>query len=223
MAKSYLIDPTLAKFFSTMMLALVGLELAPLMGSEIRDPRRVLPRAMVAAGTLIVAFYLLGTAALLVALPKGMIDSVTGIPEGVFAIAARLGLPALGPITALLMTIASVGVLAAWITGGARLPYVVGIDRHLPGALGRLHSRWYSPHIALLASGFVATVLSVLALAGSTVGDAYQTLVDMTIAMTFIPLAYMFASLPRIRGRCIGDRPGLLRVPGGRFGVAVVS
>ena len=32
------------------------------------------------------------------------------------------------------MALASVGVLAAWVAGSARLPYVVGIDRHLPAA-----------------------------------------------------------------------------------------
>ncbi len=218
-----LADPALVKSFATMMFALVGLELAPLMGSEIRAPRRVIPRAILVSGTLIAAFYLIGTAALLVALPRQKIETITGIPEGAAVIADRIGIPALGPLTALLMTIASAGVLTAWVAGGARLPYVVGIDRHLPGALGRLHPRWRSPHVALLVSGAIVTLLVLLALAGSTIGDAYQMLVDMTVAMTFIPLAYMFAALPMLRAKRVGDRPGLLRVPGGRIGVAIVS
>lgn len=216
-------DPALVKSFSTMMFALVGLELAPLMGSEIRNPGRVIPRAIVAAGAMIAAFYLLGTAALLVALPKAKIEAIAGIPEAIAVISDRIGIPALGPSAALLMTIASAGVLAAWVTAGVRLPYVVGIDRHLPGALGRLHPRWRSPHVALILTGTVTTFLVLLALAGSTVGDAYQLLVDMTVAMTFIPLAYMFAALPMLRAQRIGDRPGLLRIPGGRIGIGIVS
>jgi len=216
-------DPALVKSFATMMFALVGLELAPLMGSEIRNPRRVIPRAMVAAGVLIIAFYLLGTWALLVALPKEKIEAITGIPEGIAVIADRIGIPALGPLAALLMTVASAGVLAAWVTGGVRLPYVVGVDHHLPRALGRLHPRWRSPYVALIVTGAITTVLILLALAGSTIGDAYQMFVDMTVAMTFIPLVYMFAALPMLRAKRVGDRPGLLRVPGGRIGVAIVS
>lgn len=216
-------DPALVKSFATMMFALVGLELAPLMGSEIREPRRVIPRAIVGAGGLIVAFYLLGTSALLVALPKERIETIAGIPEAVVVIAERLGVPFLGPLLALLMALASAGVLAAWIAGSVRLPYVVGIDRHLPAALGRLHPRWHSPHVALLTSGAITTALVLLALAGSTVGDAYQMLVDMTVALTFIPIAYMFIALPVLRARHGGERPGLLRVPGGRVGVAIVS
>jgi amino acid transporter len=216
-------DIGVLKSFATMTFALVGLELAPLMGSEIRDPRRVIPRAIVGAGALIVTFYLLGTAALLVALPKEKIEAITGIPEGIAVIAERIGVPALGPITAVLMTIASAGVLAAWVTGSVRLPYVVGIDRHLPSALCRLHPRWHSPHVALLVTGVVTTLLVLLALAGSSIGDAYQILVDMTVALTFIPIAYMFAALPILRMRRICERRALLKVPGGQLGVGVVT
>jgi glutamate:GABA antiporter len=216
-------DPALVKSFATMTFALVGLELAPLMGGEIRNPQRVIPRAIVAAGALIIAFYLLGTWALLAALPKEKIEAITGIPEGIAAIADRIGFPALCPLAALLMTIASAGVLAAWVTGTVRLPYVVGVDHHLPRAFGRLHPRWRSPYVALIVSGAITTVLVLLALAGTTIGDAYQILVDMTVTLTFIPIAYMFAALPMLRAKRVGDRSGLLRVPGGWIGVALVS
>ena len=216
-------DPLVAKAFATMMLALTGLELAPLMGSEIRNPRRVIPRAIVAASAAIVVFYLLGTIALLVALPPEKINALTGIPEGVAIIAEHIGVPALGPLAALLMAIASAGVIAAWVAGGVRLPYVVGIDHHLPRMFSRLHPRWHSPYLALIVSGAVTSVLVLLALAGSTIGDAYQILVDMTVTLNFIPLAYMFAALPMLRAKGIGDRPELLRVPGGRIGIALVT
>lgn len=216
-------DTTIGKSFATMMFALVGLELAPLMGSEIRNPRRVIPRAIVVAGAMIIAFYLLGTWALLVALPKEKIEAITGIPEGIAVIADRIGMPFLGPLAALLMTIASAGVLTAWVTGSVRLPYVVGIDQHLPRALGRLHPRWRSPYVALIISGAITTLLVLLALAGTTIGDAYQILVDMTVPLAFIPSAYMFVALPILRAKRVGDRPGLLCVPGGRIGIALVS
>ncbi len=218
-----LADPQLFKSFTTMMFALVGLELAPLMGSEIRDPQRVIPRAIPIAGGLIMAFYVLGTTALLVALPKEQIASITGIAEAVLVVTERLGWPGLGAPVVLLMAVGSVGVLAAWVAGIVRVPYVVGIDQHLPAALGRLHPRWRSPHVALLSVGGITTALLLLALAGTSVGDAYQVLVDMTVALTFIPIAYMFLALPVLRWRHVGDRPGLHRVPGGFAGLALVS
>lgn len=216
-------DPQLLKSFTTMMFALAGLELAPLMGSEIREPRRVIPRAIVIAGVLILAFYVLGTLALLTALPAQQVEAVGGIGQAMTVIAERLGQPALGAPLVLLMAAASAGVLGAWIAGTVRLPYVVGIDRHLPAALARLHPRWHSPHVALFCIGGLTTAVLLLALAGAKLGDAYQVLVDMTAMVTFIPIAYLFAALPVLRRRHVGTLAGLRPVPGGWPGLVLVS
>jgi len=216
-------DGTLVKAFATMMFGLVGYELAPLMGAEIREPRRVIPRAIVLSGVVIVAFYLVGTWALLAALPRAQIDALSGVPEAIATIAGRLGAPALGTLLSALIAVASIGGLAAWVTGGVRMPYVVGVDRYLPAALGRLHPRWHTPVIAFVVTGVITTVLVLVALAGSTIGEAYQAVVDMTIILTFIPLVYLFAALPVLRAKRVGESDEVLRVPGGTVGIALVT
>ena len=216
-------DGALVQAFATMMFGLVGYELAPLMGAEIREPRRVIPRAIVWSGLMIVAFYVGGTWALLVALPREQIDALSGVPQAIGTIAARLGAPALGAVASALIAIACIGGLAAWVTGGVRMPYVVGVDRYLPPALGRLHPRWHTPVVALVVVGVLTTVLVLVALAGATVGEAYQALVDMTIVLTFVPLVYLFAALPVLRAKRIGEREAVLCIPGGTAGIALVT
>ena len=216
-------DGAIVKSFATMMFALVGYELAPLMGAEIRDPRRVIPRAILLSGAVIVAFYLAGTWALLAALPRAKIDALSGVPEAIATIAGRLEVPALGTFACGLIAIAGVGGLAAWVTGGVRMPYVVGVDRYLPAALGRLHPRLHTPVIALVVTGVITTLLVLVALAGATIGEAYQALVDMTIILTFIPLVYLFAALPVLRAKRVGKGEQVLPVPGGMAGVAMVT
>jgi len=103
------------------------------------------------------------------------------------------------------------------------MPYVVGVDRYLPVALGRLHPRWQTPVVALVVVGALTTVLVLVALAGATVGEAYQALVDMTIVLTFVPLVYLFAALPMLRAKRIGEREAVLRIPGGSAGIALVT
>ena len=216
-------DGALAKAFATMMFGLVGYELAPLMGAEIREPRRVIPRAIVLSGLLIVTFYVGGTWALLAALPKEQIDALSGVPEAIGTIAGRLGVPVLGPVANALIAIACIGGLAAWVTGVVRMPYMVGVDRYLPAALGRLHPRWHTPFVALVVVGVLTTVLVLVALSGATVGEAYQALVDMTIVLTFAPLVYLFAALPVLRAKRIGEPEAVLPIPGGTAGIALVT
>jgi amino acid transporter len=103
------------------------------------------------------------------------------------------------------------------------MPYVVGVDRYLPPALGRLHPRWHTPVVALVVTGIVTTLLVLAALAGATIGEAYQALVDMTIVLTFLPLVYLFAALPVLRAKRIGEREAVLRIPGGTAGIALVT
>jgi amino acid transporter len=144
---------------ATMALAFSGLELGPIMGGEIREPRKVMPRAILISAICIAAIYMAGTAALLVALPPEQIDIIGGIPQALAAVGARLGFPAFGPVTAGLLVIANLGALGAFVSGTARLPFVVGVDRYLPAPLAGLHPKYGTPWIALLVQGTITSLV----------------------------------------------------------------
>ena len=57
------------RVWATLLYAFSGAESASFMGDEIKNARRTIPRALIAAGFLITAGYMLGTIAVLVALP----------------------------------------------------------------------------------------------------------------------------------------------------------
>jgi glutamate:GABA antiporter len=200
--------------FATIALAFQGLELGPVLGGEIRDPERQIPRATLISCVAIAAIYIAGTAALLIALSASTIDLIGGIPQALAAIGQRIGLPVFGPLTAALVTIGSIGTIAAWVTGMARVPFVVGVDRYLPAALGRLHPKYGTPHIALLVQGILTSLMLVAALSGSTIHEAYVILIDMTVIMSLLPLLYILLAFPVLRRR-LADRHGRLKLSPG--------
>jgi amino acid transporter len=188
--------------FATMTFAFAGLELAPTLGGEIHDPARTLRRGVLASGLAIVAMYILGTAAMLVALPHETISVTNGMPQAVQALVERLGIVGLGfmPILiALLLLLGNLGGLSAWLSGSARLPFAAGVDRALPEAFGRLHPRWQTPYVSLLLMGGLATLFIVAGLAGSTVKSAYLLLTQATLILFFIPYLYIFAAYLKLR------------------------
>jgi glutamate:GABA antiporter len=189
--------------FATIALAFQGLELGPILGGEIRDPERQIPRATLISCVVIAAIYMAGTASLLIVLPASTIDVIGGIPQALAAIGDRIGLPVFGPLTAVLVTLGSIGTVAAWVTGTARLPFVVGVDRYLPAALGRLHPRYHTPHVALLIQGVLTSLILIGALSGSTIHDAYIILIDMTVIMSLLPLMYIMLAFPILRSRAV--------------------
>ncbi|WHZ18597.1 MAG: hypothetical protein OJF55_000746 [Rhodanobacteraceae bacterium] len=209
--------------FATIALAYEGMELGPVLGGEIREPRKTIPRAVIIAGAFVALAYIAGTAALLVALPGKRIDLIAGIPQALASVGDRLGLVWFGVAAAVLLTLSQLGGLGAWITGTARLPFVVGIDRYLPKPMARLHPKHATPHVALLTQGVLVSLVLVGALSGSTIHQSYLVLIDMTQILTFIPLLYIFASLPVLRRSRIGDGDGVIRaIPGGQAGCWLV-
>jgi len=205
-------------FFATMTFAFAGLELGPAMGGEIRNPARSIPRAMLISGLIIAFIYIVGTAVLLIAVPEGDVQVITGIPQALAAIGERIGLPGLAALGGALIVLSTTGGLGAWVSGVARVPYVIGIDRYLPKALGSTHPRWGTPHVALLTQGVVVSLLLMAAVAESTIEEAYVMLLDMSIILYFIPFLYMFAALPVLRLKARGRNEGVRLVPFGSVG-----
>ncbi|HEX2218588.1 MAG TPA: APC family permease [Gemmatimonadales bacterium] len=201
-------------FWSTIAFSLSGLESGSMMGDEIRDPRRNIPRALLIAGTLIVLLYTLSTVAMLVALPQADILHLQGFMLSVQQAADRVGIVGITSVTALLITLGGLGQAGAWFAAAGRLPFVAGLDRFLPAAFGRVHPRYGSPHVSLLVQAGIAAIFIFLSQAGTTVRGAYDVLVSMSIIGYFIPYLFMFASMIKLQSEPAG--PGVVRVPGGR-------
>jgi amino acid transporter len=199
---------------STIAFAFCGLEAAPLMAEEIENPRRTIPRAILWSGVIVTATYLLGTLAVLLAIPAKEVSALAGIMQATGRAADRIGASALTPIAALLMAVGSLGSVGAWLASVGRLTYVSGVDRYLPASFGRVHPRFQVPHVALLAQAIGAALFIVLSQLGTSVGGAYEVLVALTAITYFIPLMLMFAAMIALQRE--PAVPGTFRTPGGR-------
>ena len=219
--------PSLARkdtiiFFAQICFGFAGLELAPMMAGEVRDPKRTFPRAIWISGLTIAACYILGTLSMLWALPSEKVSIIAGVNQAIAQAGAAHGLRWIGPPVALLMTLAGLGGLGAWLVGTARLLFVGGLDRYLPPVFGRTHPRWKTPYVALLVQAGLSALFILAATQGSTVHTAYLILVDATLLVYFIPYLYMFAAAIRLR-RTIRSAAGAIPVPGGDAGSWVVN
>jgi amino acid transporter len=201
-------------FWSTIFFAFSGSECASFMGEEIKDTRRIVPRALMLAGVIITVGYIAGTVAMLIALPASSISGLGGFMTAIDFLCRRLGMGVLIAPVALLVALGSVGAAAAYLTATARLPFVVGINHYLPAAFGKIHPRWKTPHVAIVSYGLAGVLFGLLSQAGTSVRGAYDTLVSMSIITYFIPYLFLFAAMIRLQARPY--LPGTIRLPGGQ-------
>lgn len=208
-------------FWSTIAFAFGGVESASTMGEEIRDPRRTVPRSVIAAAVVITLLYLAGTVSVLLAIPRGEVSGLQGILQAIQAMAAKVGASWLTPLVAVLVTVSSLGGVGGWFAATARLPFVAGLDRFLPPWFGALHPRFHTPHVALLVQAALSLVFIVLGQAGTSVRGAYDVLVSMSVITYFIPFLFMFAALIAVQSEPAG--PDVVCVPGGRRAAILVG
>ncbi len=181
-------------FWSQIAYGITGLELAPVLGGEIRDPRRNLPISSYIAAPLVAAWYVVGTLALLVILPPAKVSPLNGITQVVAAAGNSLGLRWLILLAVAMIVLAALGQLSVMGSVGARLPFVVGADAYLPKALAKIHPRWHTPYVAILFLGLLASFFLIVAQLGETARAAYQTITDLMVLGGFIPFIYIFLS-----------------------------
>jgi amino acid transporter len=190
--------------WSAMCFAFSGFEIASYVGQEVKTPEQTLPRGVVIAGALIAAVYIVGSTALLIALPSEALDERSGITDAVDLVASRMDLPALGWLTGGSLALAAFAGTFSWMAGAARVPFAAGVDRAMPEWLGRLHPRYRTPHLALVTQGvlstaiFLASVFLTITGSRSSIRDAYDVLVNLTILIYFVPYVYLFLAVPKL-------------------------
>jgi len=142
-----------------MFVAYTGYGRIATLGEEVCDPRRSIPRAIMA--TLVVSALLYVSVAVVVV---GFSDALS--PEGDAAPLERIAKAWGGPAMPIVVTVGAItamlGVLLNLILGLSRVLLAMGRRGDVPGALGRLNRSATTPTAAVVAVGVIIALLTLL-------------------------------------------------------------
>lgn len=124
-----------------------GFEVVPVPAGETRHPRRDIPIGIVAS--LLLASLLYVTVQTVLVGAYARLGDVSDTP---LAGAALAVVPALGVVVAVGGLISTLGFVSGSALGTPRYLYAAAADGHLHAALGKLHLRHDSPHVAIVAT-----------------------------------------------------------------------
>jgi glutamate:GABA antiporter len=174
-------------FWAAIAYAMSGMENPGMMAGETRDPERTMRRAGWIASGFAAAFYASATIAFLVVLSPERISELNGFAEMGDSASLLLGAAWLSPLIALLVLAGGVGFVGGIGASTSRMPFVAGVDHLLPAAFGKVHPRWGTPYVSILALGLTATFLLVVYQLGDSMRVAYDELVSLMVITGFLP------------------------------------
>lgn len=201
-----------------------GFELMSSAGSEMKNPRRDVPRVILFSGIVIACVYALGVAGILLAVPIGKLSIVTGTWDALAVLGRQWGRA--GDAAVLLLGLgflyACIANIVTWSLGANRVAAVAAEEGVLPAALGRLHPRFQTPYVAFIVMGLVSTALLV---GNALLSDSQSNVFWMTFKLSglCLLLCYLlvFPAFLVLRKRR-PNQPRPYRMPGGP-GTAVVA
>jgi glutamate:GABA antiporter len=211
-------------FWPQIAFAFVGLELCSAMSEEVREPHKTFPRAIFGSGLLIALIYIAGTFALLGMMPSESVDPKSGVFQALTAGSTMLRIGLFGVVAASFAAIGNAGGIGTTVAGVARVPFIVGIDRYLPAAFGKIHSKWKTPWVSILVQALISGAILLLIQVNQSANNAYQIFVDAGTILYFIPFLYMYAAVIKLsyrKDRAASDHAVL--IPGGKLGVWIVG
>lgn len=186
--------------------AYVGFELGTLPAGEVQNPQRAIPRA-IASGMLIVStFYLLTNFVL-----YGIVNWTELDQSTVPLIVAGVAL--FGSAGVLIMTVGALFSVAgsneSGMLGSARLAYAMAIDGLFPRAFARIHPRFNTPHVALIAQGIIAFILSNIGSLSSLISFSVFTLAFSFLLTCFALIVLRDDNTANLRGQHILPLAGI--------------
>lgn len=145
--------------------AFAGFELSTLPADMAERPERSVPRAIGMGMLIVTAFYLLTNLVVMASLDRAdLMTSASPLMDAAAVMFSSLG--AAAPAVVLFVGVgALISILGAdesGTLGTSRLAYAMALDGHLPHRMARLHPRFGTPYISIIALGTTAFIASVL-------------------------------------------------------------
>lgn len=185
-------------FLAGLFLAFAGLEVSSAYASEVKNPQKNYPKAIILAAIITFSVFMLGSLAVAFILPVGQLNLVAGLIEAFQLFLAHYHLSWLLPILAILLAIGAFAEVNAWIVGPVRGLYATTNHGNLPPMFHKLNKHDVPTNLLLL-QGIIVTFTSLIILFLPTISASFWILSAMSAQIYLVMYILMFAAAIRLR------------------------
>jgi amino acid transporter len=205
-----------AQYIPAIIYGMLGFELVSAGSEEMKNPARDVPRAILISGLIIIVLYLLGTIAVLAAIPAGEINLVEGLID---TLSLFLGGTPGGDLLVLVLGIGALYTFfsngVTWALGCNRAAAEAALEGELPRIFAVENRERGTPVGAAVLMGIVSTFALLLYgfMAGSN-EDLFWSLFAFSAVIFLLPYEAMLLAFLKMR-LTDPDHPRPYRLPGG--------
>ncbi|MCP3680749.1 MAG: amino acid permease [Gammaproteobacteria bacterium] len=208
-------------FFNSVIFSVIGIEMSATHASEVKNPQRSYPRALLYSTIIILAGLIFSSLAIAMVVPAKQLNLITGALQAFQPFLNAFHLHALMPILALMIVCGAIGGVGAWIIGPTKGLLVASQDGSIPSLFSKIN-RKNVPVVLLLTQGILFTLLCSLFLLMPSVNSGFWIMSDIASILALLSYLFMFAAAITLRYR----QPNIKRyfsVPGGKTGMWLVA
>lgn len=202
-------------FLSTLMFAMAGIELTPILAGDTENPEKIFPRATVISAIIISVIYIIGTVSMTMIISPDKIGSASGIMDAMKLLSAELNFPYLLYAMALMITLGNFGGVSVWIIGPIKMLFESTRQGVFPDFFVKTNEDGM-PQNAMIVQAFLITLIVILTSFLPSVETIYEVLILMTTITYFIPYILLFAAFMKLR-KSFPDTPRPYKIPGGNI------
>ncbi len=203
-----------------MMVALAGIDMTAIHVTDVDNPQKNFPRAILIASIITVIASIGGALAIALVVKPQALSMASGAGEAFDRMFTALGVPWMTPVICILLIIGALTTVITWILGPSKGLLEVAKEGYLPDYWQQRNERGIPVHILFLQAT-ISSVLSLVVFFMPTIGGAFWWLMALSAQMYMTMYLLMFAAAFRLRF----DHPEVprpFRVPGGKVGMGIV-
>ena len=204
-------SPTTAAFSQSVLLlvyAFTGFEMATVPAGEVKDPQRSLPRALLIALLVVAVLYIMIQIVCVGTLP-GLEQSQKPLADAGSRFLGTAG----GAIISAGAIISITGNLNILLLSASRLPFAMAEQKQLPAVVGRIHTKFFTPYVAILITAALMLFL--------TLNSSFVAALTISTIVRLGVYGATCIALPVFRARPQVPAPAF-RLPGGTV-IAILS
>jgi amino acid transporter len=185
-------------FLAGLFLAFAGLEVSASYASDVKNPQKNYPRAIILGAVITFLLFMLGALAIAFVIPKQEISLVAGVMEAFSTFFQHYNLTWILPLMAFLLIIGAIAEVNSWIIGPVRGLYATSLHGNLPPFFQKLNKH-NVPTRLLLFQAVLVSITSLVFLYMPQISSGFWILTALSAQSYLIMYILMFIAALKLR------------------------